>query len=200
MTTPTTVAPAAAAETAPAPAPTRLADALPARRRVATAAALVLAPVALWRFGVDAEGLVAVLFFAVLAVLAVKDLEVQRIPNVIVLPATAIVLVAVAVLRPDRLLEASLAALAAAAFLFVPSVIAKGGVGLGDVKLALLLGAALGRGVAAALLIGCLAASVTGVVLLVRHGSAARKTAVPFAPFLVLGAVAAVALGAQHAL
>ena len=202
MTTPTSVAPAAA----PAPSSLagrltgRFADALPERWRVTTVAALALAPVALWRFGLDAEGFVGVFFFAVLALLAMKDLEEQRIPNVIVLPATAVVLVAVAALQRGHLLEAILAALAAGAFLFVPSVIAKGGVGLGDVKLALLLGAALGRGVAAALLVGCLAASIYGVVLLVRHGSGARKTAVPFAPFLVLGALVAVALGAQHAL
>jgi prepilin signal peptidase PulO-like enzyme (type II secretory pathway) len=198
VTTPTSVAPA------PAPAASsvgsRFAEALPTRWRVTTAAALALAPVALWRFGLDAEGLVGVLFFAVLAVLAMKDLEEQRIPNVIVLPATAAMFIAVGALRPGRLLEAVLAAVAAATFLFVPSLIAKGGVGLGDVKLALLLGAALGRGVAAALLVGCLAASIFGVVLLVRHGSGARKTAVPFAPFLVLGALAVVALGAQHAL
>jgi leader peptidase (prepilin peptidase) / N-methyltransferase len=92
-----------------------------------------------------------------------------------------------------------LAAFAAAAFLFLPSVLAKGGVGMVDVKLALLLGAALGRGVAVALFLGCLAASVAGVTLLVRNGSGARKTAVPFAPFLAFGAVAAIALGAQHA-
>lgn len=196
MTAPTSIAPAPA----PSSVARRFANALPTRWRVATAAALAFSPVALWRFGVDAEGLVGVLFFAVLAVLAVKDLEEQRIPNMIVLPATAVVLVAVAALQRDHLLEAVVAALAAAAFLFVPSIVAKGGVGLGDVKLALLLGAALGRGVAAALLVGCLAASIFGVVLLVRHGSGARKTAVPFAPFLVLGALAAVALGAQHGL
>ena len=192
MTTPASVAPAAPSER-------RFADALPSRRRVALAAALLFAPVALWRFGVDAAGLVGVLFFAVLAVLAVKDAEEQRIPNVIVLPATAVMLLAVGVLEPGHVLEAVLAAGAAAAFLFLPSLLAKGGVGMGDVKLALLLGAALGRGVAAALLLGCLAASVAGVMLLVRHGSGARKTAVPFAPFLALGAVAAIALGAPHA-
>ena len=179
--------------------PSRLAHALPSRRRVALAAALLVAPVALWRFGVGAEGLVGVFLFAVLAVLAVKDLEERRIPNLIVLPATAIVLLSVAVLRPHHALEALLAAMAAAMFLFVPSLLAKGGVGMGDVKLGLLLGAALGRGVAAALLLGCLAASVVGVTLLVRHGSSARKTALPFAPFLAVGALAAVALGAQHA-
>jgi prepilin signal peptidase PulO-like enzyme (type II secretory pathway) len=192
VTTPASVAPAPPAER-------RLADALPSRRRVALAAALLFAPVALWRFGFGAAGLVGILFFAVLAVLAVKDVEEQRIPNVIVLPATAAMLLAVGVLQPDHVLEAVLAAVAAAAFLFLPSLLAKGGVGMGDVKLALLLGAALGRGVAAALLLGCLAASIAGVTLLVRKGSGARKTAVPFAPFLALGAVAAIALGAQHA-
>ena len=192
MTTPATVAPAP-------PSARRFADALPSRRRVALAAALLFAPVALWRFGVGAEGIVGVLFFAVLAVLAVKDLEEQRIPNVIVLPATAAMLLAVGVLEPHHAVEAVLAAAGAAAFLFFPSLLAKGGVGMGDVKLALLLGAALGRGVAAALLLGCLAASVAGVTLLVRKGSGARKTAVPFAPFLAIGAVAAIALGAQHA-
>jgi leader peptidase (prepilin peptidase)/N-methyltransferase len=192
VTTPATVASAAPPER-------RFADALPARRRVALAAALLVAPVAVWRFDVGAEGIVGILFFAVLAVLAVKDLEEQRIPNVIVLPATAAMLLAVGILEPHHLLEAVLAAVAAAAFLFLPSVLAKGGVGMGDVKLALLLGAALGRGVAVALLLGCLAASVAGVTLLVRNGSGARKTAVPFAPFLAFGAIAAIALGAQHA-
>ena len=192
MTTPATVAPAA-------PPARRFADALPARRRVALAGALLVAPVALWRFDVGAEGIVGIFFFAVLAFLAVKDVEEQRIPNVIVLPATAAMLLAVGILEPGHVLEAVLAAAAAAAFLFLPSLLAKGGVGMGDVKLALLLGAALGRGVAAALLLGCLAASVAGVTLLVRKGTGARKTAVPFAPFLAFGAIAAIALGAHPA-
>src|SRR5204863_5051480 len=103
------------------PAPSSLAAALPRRRRVATALALLLAPIALWRFGVDAEGLVGIVFFAALAALALKDLEERRIPNVIVLPTAALVLLAVAVLQPHHLLEAVVAALAAALFLLLPS-------------------------------------------------------------------------------
>ena len=193
MTSPATVAPAPEVRGR-----RRFADALPSHLHVALAVALLLVPVALWRFGLDGEGVVGVFFFTVLSLLAIKDAEEQRIPNVIVLPATAVVLVATGALRSDRLLEAVLAAAAAATFLFVPSLLAKGGVGMGDIKLALLLGAALGRGVAAALFLGCLAASIVGVTLLVRNGAGARKTAVPFAPFLALGAVLAVALGAQH--
>jgi prepilin signal peptidase PulO-like enzyme (type II secretory pathway) len=192
MTTPAAAVPAAERR--------NIASALPERRRVALGCALLFAPVPLLRFGFGAEGLLGVFFVAVLAALALKDLEERRIPNVVVLPATAVVLLAVAVLRPHHLVEALVAAAAAGAFLFVPSLLTRGGVGMGDVKLAALLGAALGWGVALALLLGSLAASVAGIVLLVRHGSAARKTAVPFAPFLVLGAVAAIALGARHAL
>ena len=70
--------------------------------------------------------------------------------------------------------------------------------GMGDVKLALLMGAALGRNVSVALMIGVLAALVPSVVLLARHGSRARKMAIPFGPFLALGSV--VALFAGHPL
>ena len=192
-----TAAPSTAAE-----APTRgaLASALPERLHLTAACVLVLAPIPLLRFGIGAEGLVGVLFVAVLVALALKDLEERRIPNVVVLPATAVVLVAVAVLRPSHFVEALVAAVAAGAFLLVPSLFARGAVGIGDVKLALLLGAGLGKGVALGLFLGCLAASVAGGVLVARRGLAARKTALPFAPFLVAGALAAIALGAPHAL
>jgi leader peptidase (prepilin peptidase) / N-methyltransferase len=69
--------------------------------------------------------------------------------------------------------------------------------GMGDVKLALLLGAMLGRTVPVALMIGMLAALVPSVVLLVRHGSAARKMGIPFAPFLALGGVVTLFFGEQ---
>jgi prepilin signal peptidase PulO-like enzyme (type II secretory pathway) len=177
-----------------------LAAALPKRWSLALVCAVVFAVVPLLRFGLGAKGLVGIFLVAVLAVLALKDVEERRVPNVIVLPATAIVLIAVAALRPHHLLQAVVAAVGAAAFLFLPSLVTGGGVGLGDVKLAALLGAALGWGVAAALLLGCLAASVVGVALVLRRGASARKTFVPFVPFLALGAVAAIALGAPLSL
>jgi leader peptidase (prepilin peptidase) / N-methyltransferase len=190
----------APAAIAPAEAPAGFVAALPRHRGLALACALLLAPLPLLRYGAGGEGLVGVFFVVVLAVLAVKDLEERRIPNLVVLPATVVVLAAVGALRPHRLPEAVVAAVAAGAFLLLPTLFARGSVGMGDVKLAFLLGAALGQGVAIALVLGCLAASLTGVVLILRQGTAARKTAVPFAPFLAFGAVAAIALGAPHAL
>jgi leader peptidase (prepilin peptidase)/N-methyltransferase len=70
--------------------------------------------------------------------------------------------------------------------------------GMGDVKLALLLGAMLGRTVPIALMLGMLAALLPSIVLVARHGSKARKMGIPLAPFLALGGV--VALFAGHGL
>jgi prepilin signal peptidase PulO-like enzyme (type II secretory pathway) len=66
---------------------------------------------------------------------------------------------------------------------------------MGDVKLALLLGAVLGASVSAALMLGLFAALVPAVVLVSRHGVAARKMGVPLVPFLSLGSVVALFLG-----
>jgi leader peptidase (prepilin peptidase)/N-methyltransferase len=67
--------------------------------------------------------------------------------------------------------------------------------GMGDVKLALLMGAALGKAVTVALMLGMIFALVPAVVLLARHGSTARKMGIPFGPFLALGSVVALFWG-----
>jgi leader peptidase (prepilin peptidase)/N-methyltransferase len=66
---------------------------------------------------------------------------------------------------------------------------------MGDVKLALLLGFMLGRTVPIALFLGFLTALVPSVVLFARHGTAARKMGIPFAPFLALGGIIALFAG-----
>ena len=67
---------------------------------------------------------------------------------------------------------------------------------MGDVKLALLIGAGLGMATPVGLMLGMLSALVPSVVLLARHGRAARKMAIPFGPFLAIGAVVALFAGA----
>jgi leader peptidase (prepilin peptidase)/N-methyltransferase len=59
--------------------------------------------------------------------------------------------------------------------------------GMGDVKLATVMGLYLGRAVAPALLIGFAAGALVGVAVIVRRGAEARKEAVPFGPLLALG-------------
>ncbi len=66
---------------------------------------------------------------------------------------------------------------------------------MGDMKLAFLLGAVLGRSVAVALFLGMIFALVPSVVLLARHGRVARKMAIPFGPFLALGGLVALFAG-----
>jgi leader peptidase (prepilin peptidase) / N-methyltransferase len=159
-------------------------------------ASALLAAACVWKFGLHPEALVAAFFCLALVTVSATDLEHHLIPNRIVLPAAAVVLVAQTALKPSP--EWAIAAVGAAAFLLAAALAYPAGMGMGDVKLALLLGAMLGRTVPIALLLGMVAALVPGVVLLARHGAQARKMGVPLGPFLALGAV--VALFAGHPL
>jgi leader peptidase (prepilin peptidase) / N-methyltransferase len=144
-------------------------------------------------FGLSGRALVAMFFCAALVAVSATDLEHRIVPNKVVLPAAAIVLVAMTVLEPG--VEWVLSAFGASLFLFLAALAYPKGMGMGDVKLALLLGAALGRAVPVALMVGMLAALIPSVILLARHGAAARKMALPFAPFLALGGVVALFAG-----
>ena len=144
-------------------------------------------------FGLSGAAFVAAFFCAVLVTVSATDLGHRIVPNVIVLPAAVIVLAAQTVLEPG--FEWVLGALGASLFLLLAALAYPKGMGMGDVKLALLLGAMLGRTVPVGLMVGMIAALVPAVVLLARHGSAARKMAIPFAPFLSLGGVFALFLG-----
>jgi leader peptidase (prepilin peptidase)/N-methyltransferase len=129
----------------------------------------------------------------VLVTVSATDLSHRIVPNVVVLPATLVVLAAQTALEPSA--EWALGAFGAGLFLFLAALAYPKGMGMGDVKLALLLGAMLGREVPVALMVGMVAALVPAVVLLARHGSKARKMGIPFAPFLALGALVALFWG-----
>ena len=133
------------------------------------------------------RAVVAAFFAAVLVVLSATDLERRVIPNLIVVPATVIVLLAHIAIAPGRTVELIVAPLAAALFLFLPNLVNNSAMGMGDVKLALLLGVGLGWGVFGALLVGLLAMVPFAIVMLVRRGRSARSAALPLGPFLALG-------------
>jgi leader peptidase (prepilin peptidase)/N-methyltransferase len=144
-------------------------------------------------FGVTLDAAVAACFCAVLVVVSATDLAHRIIPNRVVLPASGVVLAAQTALHPSP--EWALAALGASGFLLLTALIYPAGMGMGDVKLALLMGAMLGRVVPVALMLGMLLALVPSIVLLARHGAAARKMGIPFGPFLALGSVIALFWG-----
>jgi leader peptidase (prepilin peptidase)/N-methyltransferase len=149
-----------------------------------------------WKFGLSWDAGVASFFCVVLVVLSAIDIDKRIVPNKIVLPAAAIVLVAQTVLHPS--VEWFAAGLGASLFLFLAALAYPSGMGMGDVKLALLLGFALGRTVPVAMFAGMISALVPSAVLFARHGFAARKMKIPFAPFLALGGL--LGLFAGHAL
>jgi leader peptidase (prepilin peptidase)/N-methyltransferase len=116
------------------------------------------------------------------------DLEHRLIPNKITLPAAIAGVIAIVAFDLDFLPEALIAALGAGGFFFLAAVLYPRGMGMGDVKLAALLGLYLGRAVGPALFAALILGVLVGALIIARKGAAAgRKTAVPFGPFLALG-------------
>jgi leader peptidase (prepilin peptidase)/N-methyltransferase len=148
------------------------------------------------KFGPTGSAAVAAFFCTVLVAVSATDLEHRIIPNRIVVPAAAVVLAAQTALHPSP--EWAVGAVGASGFLLATALAYPAGMGMGDVKLALLMGAALGRTVPVALMVGMVGALVPGVVLIALHGRAGRRMGIPFGPFLALGSV--VALFAGHPL
>jgi leader peptidase (prepilin peptidase)/N-methyltransferase len=157
----------------------------------AVTAALIVACVAV--FGPTPEAALAAGFCAVLVTLSVIDARHRIVPNRIVVPAAAVALVVHTAVDPS---VAWLAwSLVAAGTLFLVVLAYPNGLGMGDVKLALLLGAVLGASVTVALMLGLFAALVPAAILVSKHGASARKMAVPLVPFLSFGAVVALFFG-----
>jgi leader peptidase (prepilin peptidase)/N-methyltransferase len=156
-------------------------------------ATAVLVAACVWKFGLTMDAVVAAFFCVVLVAVTATDLTHRIIPNRIVVPAAALVLVANTALHPSPVW--AVAALAAAGFLFAAALAYPAGMGMGDVKLALLMGAALGKTVSVAMMSGMIFALVPSVVLLAMHGQKARKMGIPFGPFLALGSVLALFAG-----
>jgi prepilin signal peptidase PulO-like enzyme (type II secretory pathway) len=161
-------------------------------------ASLVLAVVAFAVYPVGPDAFVAAGLAGVLVVVSATDLERRIIPNRVVLPAMAIVLLERIAVSPGHAPEYVVAMLGAGFFLMLPNLLNRSAIGMGDVKLAALLGAALGWNVINALALGFLLLVPVALFTLVRSGimaggmiaggmTAARNTAVPFGPFLALG-------------
>jgi leader peptidase (prepilin peptidase)/N-methyltransferase len=136
-------------------------------------------------------------FVSTLAAVSLTDLELRLIPNRILAVSALIGLLVVAAGDPASLPERAAAAFGAGGLLFAVALVYPRGMGLGDVKLAALMGLYLGRAVAPALLIAFAAGALVGLAVISRHGIAARKQAVPFGPFLALGGLVGLLAGAE---
>jgi leader peptidase (prepilin peptidase)/N-methyltransferase len=163
---------------------------------VEAATGLLYAAVVLARWDDAADVVLGLVLVTMLVPVTLIDLDHRLIPNKITYPAAPLALVIAAALDADRIPELLIAGAAAGAFFFIAALAYPRGMGMGDVKLAGVLGLYLGRAVAPAVLIALVAGVLVGGVIIARVGAAqGRKTAVPFGPFLALGAVAAVFCG-----
>ncbi len=142
--------------------------------------------------------ILGLMLVAILIPVALIDLEHRIIPNVITVPAAVAAIVIGLATDPGWVPTQLIAGAAAGAFLLFFAIAYPRGMGMGDVKLAAVLGLYLGASVAVALFIAVLAGAIVGGVVIARRGvQEGRKTAVPFGPFLALGGIVALLVGPQ---
>jgi leader peptidase (prepilin peptidase)/N-methyltransferase len=151
--------------------------------------------VVLW--GDGGEIALGLVFVTMLVAITLTDLEQRIIPNKILIVAAVLGAAIAAIADPGSLPERAAAAAAAGGLLFLAALAYPRGMGLGDVKLAAVMGLFLGRNVAPAILVALLAGSVVGLAMIAREGAGARKKAIPFGPFLALGGVVGLLAGEQ---
>lgn len=160
--------------------------------------AALMAAVAVVHHDDTAQLVLGLVLVAFLVPLALIDLEHRILPNVLTGPAAVVAIVLGLALDPGGEPERLIAGAAAGGFLLLAALARPGGMGMGDVKLAGVLGLFLGAPAVVALLIAFLGGSLVGAAVIARKGmTAGRKTAVPFGPFLALGGVVAILVGAE---
>jgi leader peptidase (prepilin peptidase) / N-methyltransferase len=145
-----------------------------------------------------AERVLGLALVAILIPVALIDLDERIIPNKITAPAALLAVALGLLMEPSFVPEQLIAGAAAGGFLLIFAVAYPKGMGMGDVKLAAVMGLYLGRSVAVAVIVGTLAATIFGAAVMARVGvKEGRKTAVPFGPFLAFGGVVAILFGPQ---
>jgi len=171
----------------------RLADLLPTGNLrifvVVTGVALFAASFA--SFGFSGKALLGAVFCPTLVLLGAIDAKHKLLPNAIIIPASLVVAVIVAVSMPSAFLTHLAAGAALGGFFFLFGTIFAGSLGMGDAKLGFLIGLALGWQTFGAALIAFAGLLVAALYILATRGTSARKDAIPFGPFLALGGILA---------
>ena len=146
--------------------------------------------------GPEAEAIIGIVLVLILVPVTLIDLDTTTIPNKITYPGFVLGVILVAALDTDMLVESLISSAAAGGFLFVAWFFYPRGMGLGDVKLAFVMGIYLGRAVAPAMFTAFIAGALVGGVIIARMGAAkGRKAGIPFGPWLALGGVVGLLAG-----
>jgi len=147
--------------------------------------------------GVDTDLVWELPFAAMLIAVAGIDLEHRIIPNKVLLPSAVFAVATAIALRPDDLMELGIAGAAAFTAFLLAALAYPAGMGMGDVKLAGVMGLFLGTAVIPSLFIAFLTGTIVGVAVIAKHGADGRKKGVPFGPFLAFGGLVGLLFGAD---
>jgi leader peptidase (prepilin peptidase)/N-methyltransferase len=169
---------------------------IPARYPLVEAGTAALAAAVVAVNGADRHTWLGLALLAFLVPIALVDLERRIIPNRLTGPGAVVAVALGAALHPAGVPEQLIACVAAGGFFGLAALAHPSGMGMGDVKLAGMLGLFLGREVGVAVFVALVAGTLVGAAIVARRGAReGRRTAVPFGPFLALGGVAAVLAG-----
>ena len=152
----------------------------------------------MWSLVETPAGLTVLLPFAAILI-AAAEIDIRRgvIPNRLVAAGALWALAVAIAFRRAELSELLLAGAGSFVLLLLAALAYPAGMGMGDVKLVGVMGLYLGAAVVPALLVAFLAGSMAGAAIVLQGGVAARKTAVPFAPFLALGGIVGLVAGPE---
>ena len=138
--------------------------------------------------GADSDAWLGLAFVILLVPVTLIDLDHRIIPNTLMLIGTVVSVALVLLTQPESLTEHLIAGAAAGGFLLIAALAYPAGMGMGDVKLAAVMGLFLGRSVGPAMLVALITGSVVGALIIARKGAKeGRKTAIPFGPYLAFG-------------
>ena len=152
------------------------------------AATLALCAVVVAVHGVGPEAALGLALVLLLVPVTLIDLDFRIIPNRLLAVGAGVALALLVALQPGELPEHLIAAAAGGGFFLIAAVAYPAGMGMGDEKLAAVLGLFLGRSVAPAVFVALLAGTIVGAAIIARKGAQeGRKTAIPFGPYLALG-------------
>jgi leader peptidase (prepilin peptidase)/N-methyltransferase len=167
-----------------------------ARYPLVEAGTAVLCALVVLAKGFDEDALLGVVLVLLLVPVTLIDLDHRIIPNKLMIIGAVLAPALVLLTAPDDIVEHLIAGVAAGTFFLVAVLAYPRGMGVGDIKLAAVLGLFLGRDVGPAIFIALITGTLVGALIMARKGVAeGRKTAVPFGPFLALGAVVALFAG-----
>jgi leader peptidase (prepilin peptidase) / N-methyltransferase len=170
--------------------------AIPWRYPLVEAMTALLCALVVLAKGLDEDALLGLALVLLLIPVTLIDLDHRIIPNRLMLMGAVIAPALVVYTQPNALAEHLIAGATAGGFFLLAVLAYPRGMGMGDVKLAAVLGLFLGRAVGPALFVALVAGTLIGAVVIARKGAReGRKTAVPFGPFLALGGVVALFAG-----